>query len=64
MKLRINEEKISQIPPEGHVYYRGIQQGFGLVGEKNALASRKCGWQQTIDFVHHLPCVKGYAQIL
>lgn len=34
VKMRINEEKISQIPPEGHVYYRGIQQGFGLVGEK------------------------------
>ena len=32
--MRINEEKISQIPPEGHVYYRGIQQGFGLVGKK------------------------------
>lgn len=39
--MRINEEKISQIPPEGHVYYRGSQQGFGVVG-KNALSSRKC----------------------
>ena len=47
MKMRINEEKLSQIPPEGHVYYRGIQLGFGLVGKKNALSSRKCGWQQT-----------------
>jgi len=41
VKMRINEEKISQIPPEGHVYYRGSQQGFGVVG-KNALSSRKC----------------------
>lgn len=34
--MRINEERISQIPPDScllHVYYRGSQQGFGVVGK-------------------------------
>ena len=61
--MRINEEKISQIPPEGHVYYRGIQLGFGLVGKKMHFHPGSVDGSK-LDFVHHLPCVKGYAQIL